>query len=186
MIRSLRGPGLPLPVRPPGPCESFPRPRARGRGRAGAQRGREGPGAGSHGRARRGSQRLLFKVTVRGLRAGQAVARARVPLASEVRQSHPCPAAAALSASSSLPPADSFSRQRHRHGYLIRPYFLIEMGPKEPGAGLARRGGGGEGAAPGVQTHFATSRRPRPRSRGAPTRPAPPRPAAPPPLFSLP
>jgi hypothetical protein len=27
-----------------------------------------------------------------------------------------------------LTPADSFSRQRHNHGYLIRPYFLIAMG----------------------------------------------------------
>lgn len=27
-----------------------------------------------------------------------------------------------------FPPADSFSRQRHSHGYLIRPYFLIAMG----------------------------------------------------------
>lgn len=50
-----------------------------------------------------------------------------------------------------LTPADSFSRQRHNHGYLIRPYFLIAMGrwgEKQPGCRprLAGEGKGGNHA----------------------------------------
>lgn len=110
---------------------------------------------------------LPFKVTVLGLRllwggGGQGAGPA-------LRRSSPAPFDAgwppllgfppvfffpSLSLSLSffpLTPADSFSRQRHNHGYLIRPYFLIAMGrwgEKQPGCRprLAGEGKGGNHA----------------------------------------
>lgn len=95
----------------------------------------------------------------------------------------------ALSLFFPLTPADSFSRQRHNHGYLIRPYFLIAIGrwgEKQPGCRprLAGEGKGGR-ITPRVQTHFATSRRswppPPPPGTRAPLHPAAPTPQPQPP-----
>lgn len=179
LSRSFRGPGLPVSTdspHPPDPFESFPGPRAARGPRAAGGRGL-GPerGAGSRWRARREARRLLFKVTVPGPRRGRRRPRRGSRSPPKFSSALRCPAAAAFSVSSSFfPPADSFSRQRHSHGYLIRPYFLIVVGREGTRRQASRRwGGGGDGgAAPRVQTHFATSRTPGP----SPHRRAPPAP----------
>ena len=172
-------PPTPRPANPPDPFESFLGPSAARGPRAGGGR-RLGPerGAGSRWLVRREAPRLLFKVTVPGPRAGEAAAPARVPLAAEVLYRHSKPGRRRfLDFFLFFPPADSFSRQRHSHGYLIRPYFLIAMGREGTRRQASRRwGGGGDGGhakSPNSLCHL-------PDAGAAPTRRAPPCPPPPP------
>lgn len=179
-------PRPPLPMRPPRPCESFPGPRAQDRARTGAQLGPE-PGAGSTpGRAGRQCLRLLFKVTVGGCGRGRRWPR---------RGSH-LPPKFARAIRAQLPPRSrrlpvpplTASRPRHRHGYLIRAYFLIETGPEGTGR-RPRREGEGEGRGPRQESKLTLpppvagappATPPRPRARRAPTPPQPRRAPRPP------
>lgn len=184
----------------PRPYGKFPRPQAEAGG-AGGRRGPGRVGAGSHWRAVRSVRGLPFKVTVLGLRllwggggqgAGPALSRSSpAPFDAGWPPLLGFPPPVFFSSRSlffPLTPADSFSRQRHNHGYLIRPYFLIAMGrwgEKQPGCRPRLAGEGKGGITPRVQTHFATSRRSWPPPPPPGTR-APLHPAAPTPNPSLP
>lgn len=190
----------------PDPTESFPGRELKRVAQAGGA-GRAGWAPGPTGAQCAQSRGLPFKVTVLGLRllwggGGQGAGPA-------LRRSSPAPfdagwppplgfpspvffffSSCSLSLFFPLTPADSFSRQRHNHGYLIRPYFLIAIGrwgEKQPGCRPRLEGegkGGGESRQESKLTLPPPGDRGRPHHHLALARPSTPPP--PPPNPSLP
>lgn len=169
-------PRPPLPMRPPRPCESFPGPERR----AGLERGRRWARSRALGPppARRAPVPATpFQSNGPGAAGGAGGGPGAGPTC--LRSSPEPSAPSCLRAPSSfLVPLLTASRPRHRHGDLIRAYFLIETGPEKPGAGLAERGrgrGGGHAKSPNSLCHLQL-RAPPPRSahpHPAPARRAP-------------